>query len=515
MHCGMLIEELDEKQYGEHVKLCGWIEIKPNCTVNLIDFSGQIEIDVECNSIGYRDVVSVEGEYVRPGKIKISKLNVINKNTMINESMLSNRHDDYLKRSFLYNLKKERIDLLKSINEAERVAREFLTYNNSFIEMKAPVFWTTIKEYGDNEWTASFDNTDSNEKYYLPQSPEVISLLNAIGGVQRNFMFGRCFRNEEENKGNDSVVEFTQLVITASFYDLSMGKNLVEELFRKIIEECDNVSARDIVFNRISYDDSLRYYNTDKPDLRYKDTFITKYDNIELLITPVSLKDSIIDKMDKLLANETCDDCVKLNYYKNNEEIDSRINIEELREKYDLSGEVLIFALNTKCDNYGDIIEKVRIITHNIYVYKGHYIPKYCFTWLDELPFSGKNLKDLEHNIFSKIKNNSFDIVANGGKAYTQCLDLVLNGMELASGGIREKSSKNFMNLLEFHEIEDVLDDYGYYIDALNSGAPELFTISLGWERVLMGITESKCIHEVINFPKDSNGRCRITNAPK
>lgn len=510
----ILINDL-RRNLKKCVSICGWVIYKEKC-LYLRDYSGDVQLINVKESLRYRDVIEVEGTYSENGSFDVFKLTILNRNTYIDEQMLSSKQSNYFKYSYLYNLQPERISLIKKMNDIESCVRRFLM-ENDFLEVKVPVLWTSVREYGDKEWRATIKDGEGWLEYVLPQSPEILSLLNAIGGIQKNFTFGKCFRKENEQRA-DSVVEFTQLVITAAFYNIESAKNLLEELFKTLISSCDSVGLNDIRFSSIPFEDSIYYYDTDKPDLRFREvSYVTiscdeKFYKVAFI--PIDMNEEQFNKVKRLFVRhiKKGDGFIYQLLENQNIEFLKGVSSEFLRKKFSCESKIIIMGVDCESQLFLNILQGC---IEFIYKLKQIVVPKYCFTWVERMPLvKDRNIANTQHCIFSTIEEGALENTNDEKQYYVENIDLVLNGVELASGGVRENKSERFIRLLKYHGISDIDETYGYYINALDSGAPKCFSISLGWERILYLVTHSNYIQEVINFPKDCNGYCQLTKMP-
>ena len=128
---------------------------------------------------------------------------------------------------------------------------------------------------------------------------------------------------------------------------------------------------------------------------------------------------------------------------------------------------------------------------------------------------------NIGQNIFTKIADDKLDFIEKiDGLDNWRCIqstgiDLVLNGVELASGGEKEYRVDRFIQSIEILNVSNKINKYHYYIKALKQGAPPLFSIGIGWERVLYMLLETKTIQEVMIYPKSQYGQCLLTSPHK
>lgn len=509
----------DVPSVGDDNEVCvnGWIDFKNNSLL-VRDFTGCMLLkNVSEDGLNYRDVVSIIGHYNVKGKnLSVYSIRKVNKNRWVTKECVEGNFDDFCDYPYLWNFREDRISLFRLMSKLEKEARAYLDDECDFIEMKSPVLWTSVKEYGEREWRAVIEVGNKKISYVMPQSPEIMTLLSAMGGLQRNYTFGKCFRMEDENKC-DSAVEFTQLVITAAFYELEEGERLIEKFFRHVLSRCLSAEANDVMFEQLSFKRAKDLYDTDKPDLRYKHAYYytETIDNIaqKLTVIPISRVQDTIKSIGQIYAahagREGFFEVIPAHGFSKKL---GKEPSDKIREKYGLANDFVLMG----ADKFNDtLVAMMYECMKRIYYFEYHTIPQYAFCWIKDMPFvKDKDLKNTEHCIFSKVQMERIDDDDMSHEYISYNRDLILNGTEIGSGGIRESISENFITLMKFHNIENIRKQYGYYIDALDSGAPPIFTMCLGWERILMKLTETMHIQEVSHLPKDENGRCRITGSP-
>lgn len=522
----VFIEDINESLINQIVLIKGWIDVYKKDNLVLQDFTGKISVrNLKSISLSNRDVVAIEG-YVNKDRdcyyIYSIKIDIINKcTTSVN---IGNTLGDFLKQSYQYYHDTNRINNLKKVNLLSEEVRCFLT-NNKFIELNNPLLWTSVQEYGKAEIKA-VDPFDLNKEYVLPQSPNIQNLISIIGGIERNFQFNHCFRADKEKENReDSIFEFTQLAITAAFMSNEDGKELIEELISNLLFKLNEKVERP--FKTISYFDSIKLYNTDKPDLRYEKFFtplitIEKNKSFKSLIIPFKLADDMIFSLSKSI-NKKIGDNFYILYISNNNVLNM---FGSFKLKYNWK------EINDLCkiDNFTIIIveqnaENVEILFSSIckILYPKFYgvVPKFKFCWIQNYPYiditKGKesNHDNIGQNIFTKINDEvEKDIEYNYEKLNSKGIDLVLNGIELASGSEKEYLVDNFIRNLKLLDIKGFEEKYNYFIDALKQGAPPFFSIGIGWERLLWLLLQTQYIQEVMIFPKNYNGICLLTGTP-
>ena len=519
-----LIGDIIDIGESEIISISGWI-IKKHDKFFVHDISGEILLGQSEYNLGDRDVVSMRG-YISKNEVKEecfipSEISILNKASKI-VNLQSTEHD-YLKKSYQYYHDLTKIEFLKKTNQIKNIITNYLE-NERFIELNNPLLWTSVQEYGRQE--LSVVESGGENRYFLPQSPNVQNLISVIGGIERNFQFNHCFRVTEESNNEDSVYEFTQLAITAGFYSTKDGQELIEQMLKKIFLEMKLGTIGEI--KTISFEESIRKYGDDKPDLRYE-KFLTPIINVELLnatkeclsiLIPDIIDYDFLKKVFSLLEQRFKDIEYCVNDYNNGNIsyqlgnlIPSKINFNF--NELDFSKGIIVLL------NGADYKEKniLKSIIATLYKYMYGRVPEYSICWVTKYPYIDvRKRKSTSHdnigqNIFTKIEDASLE---ENQRSYETChtcgVDLVINGVEIASGGEKEHRYDNFIQNLKYLKIDNYKDKYNYYLDALQEGAPPFFSIGIGWERLLWVLLKPAYFSELFIFPKNSDGKCLLTS---
>jgi len=513
---------------NKSINVKGWVECSESNTIILQDFTDKISIIVAItkNDFNNRDVLSVIGILRKKEKIYyIDAQQILILSKCIQSVTTENSFDDFLGQSYQYYHDMDRIEKLKMINYLSKEVRSFL-FDNKFIELNNPLLWTSVQEYGITELKV-INPFDPSKQYVLPQSPNIQNLLSIIGGIERNFQFNHCFRVDQDKEiKNDSIFEFTQLAIAAAFMSNEEGENLIENLLCILLNKLgENIN---VPFHKISYTESIKLYNTDKPDFRYKNFYtpLIKIDNniaFNSLIIPHHLENDVILLLSNNLKKIFGDSFFILYITANNFEVlFGQLKFEykwnDIIDQYSINKECTIILVDQKNKNIESVFNTISKV-----IYPKFYgrVPKYKFCWINKYPYiDSRKVRDNIHdkigqNIFTKIDDELVqDICKNYDKLYTKGTDLVLNGVELASGGEKEHRVEIFIRNLKLLNIKDFDLKYDYFIKALKQGAPPYFSIGIGWERLIWLLLETKYIQEVMIFPKDYNGNCKLTQIP-
>ena len=418
--------------------------------------------------------------------------------------------------------------------------REFF-YTNKFIDIETPILTKTTPEGARDYLVPS--RVNPGQFFALPQSPQIFKQTLMIGGINRYFQIARCFRDEDLRA--DRQPEFTQLDVEIAFSTEDMIKELIESLFTKIFNEILNVSK--IHFERLSYDESMMKYGCDKPDLRnpicmydiknivqdvefkvFSDLVNNTDSKIVALRAPggCDLSRKEIDDLTELAKNSGAKGlayikCENINDYDTGivSPIKKFLNESVIKEIINLVGaennDVIFFS----SDNGKIVDASMTVIIKELGKKLNLLEDGWKFVWIDDYPLFDKldngDPTSVHHPFTAPVNDEDLDqvdIFDIKSKAY----DLVLNGHEIGGGSIRihkpEVQQKVF-KLLKLSDSE-VSNKFGFFIDALSYGCPPHGGIAFGIDRLVMLLSDSKSIRDVIAFPKTQSSACLLTDAP-
>ncbi|XBT18727.1 MAG: amino acid--tRNA ligase-related protein [Candidatus Shikimatogenerans sp. Tcar] len=421
----------------------------------------------------------------KSSKIPITYNNIKNSNKLLYKyKYLLFRNDNY-KYIFIY-----RNFMLYKI-------RNFL-YKLNFLEIDTPI----LSEYLSISGSKVFNIKINNNILELSQSPQIFKQLLMIGGVDKYYQIVKCFRNESYRI--DRLIEFTQLDFEFSYITqkdiFNFSKTIINFIFKNIFNK------KIYKFKKISYLKVIKKYGSDKPNLffnfKIKNVLINKKKFLYFIIKNNKYKLCIKD------INNIIKKCNKLNKYKifyiyknniinyiYNINIFSIINIKK-------QNIYIIFENNIINNNiYFKIGQIINEIINKLIKYKNKY-NKYYPVWIYNYPLfkiKKKKIYSFHHPFTSPIDNNNINF-----KSKSNSYDLVINGLEIASGSIRINSykiQKKILNLLFFNNKKKIKKYFNFFLKALKFGAPPHGGIAFGLERIL-SLIFNKNITDIIPFFK-------------
>ncbi len=364
--------------------------------------------------------------------------------------------------------------------------------------------------------------------YALPQSPQMYKQLFMLSGLKNYYQIAKCYRDEDSRK--DRQPEFTQLDIEIANADPQTVQNLIEKTMKYLLKSVYSIQIK-TPFKKLSYQESLMLYGTDKPDLRITET-ITDLTDI-FIDTEISfIKNSINNKgsvrgfiLDKLLTRSEIDNLDKLvkeegsaglGWFKitDNEISGPLTNIlkdNEINKIKKYNNSTVIFQAGNSTET-ASILDTLRRK-----LYEKEKKDQYEFVWIDEFPYFEYENGELQpsHHPFTAPKNTKeFNI--NPENATALHYDLVLNGVELGSGSQRINDPNMQTIVLSKWGLSDneIEERFGWFIEALSYGSPQHAGFAIGIDRLIAEMVNAESIRDVIPFPKTQSGLDPLTNAP-
>ena len=452
----------------------------------------------------------------------------------LSENMrLTYRYLDIRRPKMLNNIIK-RNDMLFSI-------RKFMN-ENGFLDVDTPILAKATPE-GARDFIVP-SRTNKGDFYALPQSPQLFKQILMVSGIDKYYQLAKCFRDEDLRA--DRQPEFTQLDVEMSFVEQEDVISMAEELTKTVFKDVTGIEITE-KFLRMSYDDAMNFYGSDKPDLRFDMKLIDLSEetadcgfgvfenalkdggNVKAIVAPNAEKFSrkyIKDLEDYV---ETYFKAKGLAYIKVNEngEINSPIakffseeKLAQIIEKLGIKNNEVALILADKYkvvhDGLGALRlklgEELELIDKN--AFKFLWVVDFpMFEWSEE-----ENRYKAQHHPFTSIKEEDRKYLDTNelAKIKTDSYDIVLNGYEIGGGSIRihdEDLQAKVFEKLGFSQ-EELEDKFGFFLEVLKYGVPPHGGLAYGIDRWLMAMLKEDSIKEVIPFPKTNKGQDLMTGAP-
>ncbi len=484
----------------------------------------------------------LENPKLKTGKVEIvvDKLVVENRSLPMPFELGDEKVNEEIKLKYRYlELRTQKsYDIFKLRSKATIATRNALD-ELGFLEVETPIITKSTPEGARDYLVPS--RVHGGEFYALPQSPQLFKQLLMVGGFDRYFQIAKCFRDEDLRA--DRQPEFTQIDVEMSFCDqedvLAVGEKLIHDVFK----HCGfDIPEK---FNRMSYADAMEFYGSDKPDMRYDLKMVDVIDIFERCDNEIfsgiakdpkknRIKALKVPKGDEIFSKREMkrfEDYVRkfgaagLGYFQMKEDglkgpltkFFSDEDIQAIIERCELEvGDAVFFGAGNK-KLVWDYMGRFRIHLAEIM----DIIPKdkFEFLWVLDFPMfevEEGRIKAMHHpftmpkRVDGKIEFD--DIEDLESIAY----DVVLNGTELGGGSIRihkEDIQAEIFKLLGISD-EEAQEKFGFLLDAFKYGAPPHGGFALGLDRMIMLMTGSSSIREVIAFPKTQKAQCLLTKAP-
>lgn len=445
-----------------------------------------------------------------------------------------------LKFRFLDLRRTEMQDNLRLRSKVSTSLRTFL-HNEDFIEIETPLLTKATPEGARDYLVPS--RTFPGQFFALPQSPQLFKQTLMASGFEKYFQFAKCFRDEDLRA--DRQPEFTQLDIEMSFVDSKEVMSLITKMIKQVFKESMSVDLGEFV--EITYHEAIEKYGVDKPDLRnplelieVKELF--KECDFKVFNEPANDKDSRIAAIKvpngKLLTRKQIDDYTEFvgNYgakglayirvedpSKGKEGLQSPIIkfiedsiIESLLLTLEVQEGDIIFFGAGKRSIVNDSLAALRdLVAKDLDLLTCEWAP--C--WVVDFPMFEKNRSgDLTplHHPFTAPNCTADELKEDPLGALTEAYDIVLNGTELGGGSVRihdRLMQETVLKLLNINE-KEAEEKFGFLIAALQHGCPPHAGLAIGFDRMIMLMTGSDSIRDVIAFPKTQTASCLLTEAP-
>ncbi len=562
--------EINESKIDTEVQVCGWVnKIRDHggvIFIDLRDIKGLVQIIVNpddknlfslAESIRSEFIISVTGKpRLRPkgsenlkinsGKVEIvsSSISLLSKAETPPFQFDDDVNEDSRLKYRVHDLKSMKMQKnLIARSNVVSIIRSYLS-KLDFLEIETPILTKATPEGARDYLVPS--RVNQGEFYALPQSPQLFKQMLMMSGYEKYYQIAKCFRDEDLRA--DRQPEFTQLDLEISFTSQSEIISLIENLFEKIFNEILQIKI-DLPIQKISYHDAMDRFGSDRPDMRIpfeikniseivKDSDFKVFSKpasengqkVSALCIPSAAKlsrkdidnytDVAISKGSQGLAYIKCNDVNDIEGGLQSPIIKflDKHTIEKILKSLGaLDGDIIFFSAGS--DNLvNNILGSLRC---KIAEDKDLLKDDWKFVWVTDFPMfdydkETKKWKCLHHPFTMPVFDNIKDINIMPDSLLSKSYDLVLNGTELGGGSIRINDiniQNEVFKVLGLSE-EEINNQFGFFINSMKYGCPPHGGIAFGLDRIIMLLTKSNSIREVIAFPKTQTASCSLTNAP-
>jgi aspartyl-tRNA synthetase len=382
--------------------------------------------------------------------------------------------------------------------------------------------------------------------YALPQSPQLFKQILMVSGMDKYFQIVRCFRDEDPRA--DRQAEFTQIDVEMSFVDsddvIEVHSNLVSRIWKEILDVDVPLPIR-----RMSYNDAMADYGTDRPDLRFDmklrdicgiakhstfKVFTETIDNngvVKGLCAPGGEKYSRSD-IEKTLTSFVGDYGAKGLAWAKVKSEDGRLSLlggcakffgddlqQQLIERFEAEdGDLLLFVADSE-DVANKALAPLRCkLAQDLKLYDPQ---RFEFVWIVDFPLfewneDSRRYDSLHHPFTSPVEEDLGKLDTDPANICSQAYDIVVNGSEIGGGSVRIHDPAVQQKVFDLLNIsrQQAQQRFGFFLKALEYGAPPHGGIAFGLDRIIMLLAGTENIRDVIAFPKTQRGQCLLTDAP-
>lgn len=562
--------DLNDQHIGQEVVLSGWVHRRRDhgglIFIDLRDRYGltQVVSDPTVSPATHEIANNVRPEYVvqitgtvrqRPDGMRNEKMATGNIEVLVKDFKILNKaktppfeidqdkevaEDVRLKYRYL-DIRRDRMKQnLLTRYKVIKLIRDLMDSKN-FVEVETPILIKGTPE-GSREYLVP-SRLYPGTFYVLPQSPQQLKQLLMVAGMDRYFQIARCFRDEDQR--GDRQPEFTQLDVEMSFVEAEDVIQVNEEVMIQVVEQlAPHKKLLKKPFPRITWEDAMNKYGSDKPDIRFEMQMVDVSDLVkdsQFKVFSDAVKNGGVVKALKVdggnsFTRKEIDELTEiakiygakgLAYIQVTEEGPKSTLVKFFTEDELTSlvnhvgakaGDIIFFTadgFNVACEALGHVRlacgDKLKLRDPNLF----------AFCWIYDFPLFEYNKEDKTlqsaHHPFTSPKNEDIELLDTRpelvkAKAY----DLALNGSEVAGGSIRihnpELQSKIF-DILKISK-EDAQSRFGHLLHAFEFGAPPHGGIAWGLDRLIMIMRDEANIREVIAFPKDQKAKDLMLNSP-
>lgn len=564
-HCGVLGKDMA----GQHIILCGWVSKRRDhgglIFIDLRDRSGIVQIVVDPDTAGssFKTAEDIRNEYVIKvsGTVRMRDEATVNANiatgmieVMAEEIEVLNSAktppfyiqdnidtDENLRLKYRY-LDLRRPEMQRNLILRHKVTKLMRDYLDSrdFLEIETPMLTKSTPEGARDYLVPS--RVNPGKFYALPQSPQIFKQLLMVAGMERYFQIARCFRDEDLRA--DRQPEFTQLDMEMSFMEVDEILELMEGLIAYIFEGALGKKIQ-VPFQRLTWDEAMDRYGSDKPDLRF---------GMELINMVEAVKDSDFKVFNTIIENGGIVKAINVKGYAAipRRELDGLVDFVgiygakglawmQIQEDGSVKSPIAKFfseahlanILKTAAAEPGDLLlfvaDKPAVVAQALGALRIEMAKRrnlidhdaLAFTWVVDFPMFEYDEEEKRyvamHHPFTAPRDEDLPLLqTDPGKVYAKAYDMVLNGTEIGGGSIRihrRDVQKQVFSAIGLTD-EQAAEKFGFMMNAFEYGAPPHGGLAFGLDRLIMIMAQRDSIRDVIAFPKTQSAACLMTQAP-
>ena len=565
--------DLREANVGQEVVLNGWIQKRRNlgglifCDlrdktgITQIVFNDEIpqEIFEKADTLRSEYVVGIKGKVMEresknpdlpTGDIEVFASDLVIYSAADTPPIYikdDDNVDDNLRLKYRYidlrrpsQLKKKKMqDNLTFRHNLAKLTRDYFA-ENGFTEVETPVLIKSTPEGARDYLVPS--RVNQGRFYALPQSPQMFKQLLMVGGTDRYMQIVKCFRDEDLRA--DRQPEFTQIDLEMSFVDVDDVIEIQEGYLKRVFKEMKGIDI-ETPFPRITYDEAMTRYGSDKPDTRIgfelQDiTDLVKDCDFKVFTDAIAAGGSVrgicitgaageytrkkIDKLTEMVKSYGAKGMVWMKVAADgvSSSVNKFFSPEQLKEIADSMGAA-----------DGDLIlivsDKNKVVFDSLGFLRRHIAgelgllddEQYNLLWVVDFPLLEYDEEEdsyhAMHHPFTSPKEEDAELLkTDPTKVKANAYDIVLNGVELGGGSIRihqQDMQEDMFRALNMTQ-EEIDEKFGFLVEAFKYGTPPHGGLAYGLDRLVMLLTGEKSIREVIAFPKNQNAQCMVSEAP-